>query len=194
MSQCTIVEDLYPLYDEGLVQKHTAQFIENHVNSCPHCASRFLRDHVELAAPIEKPKVRAAISVKKTQSKLAVYQLLIMLLSFYLAMTTNLFAESFGFILTYFILGLVIFLFYRSWLLTFLIAFLPVFFIGFYETAMMPNAYRLYKGDHLGGNIFVFIWMHLIGATFMAAMHTFFAMLGAVVALFMTKLKKEDAQ
>ena len=193
MKQCTIIEDLYPLYEEGLVHENTAEFIEQHVNSCPHCASRLLGKQVELAAPVEKPRVSAAMSVKKTQSKLAIYQLIIMLLSFYFAMTTNLFAESFGFILTYFILGLVIFLFYRSWLLTFLIAFLPVFFIGFYETAMAPNAYRLYKEDHLGGNIFVFIWMHFIGAVFMAAMHTFFTMLGAVVALFMTKLKKEDA-
>ena len=194
MSQCTIIEDLYPLYEEGLVHKNTGQFIEQHVNSCPLCASRFLGKQIELSVPVEKPKVSAAVSVKKTQSKLAVYQLLIMLLSFYFAMTTNLFAESFGFILTYFILGLVIFLFYRSWLLTFLISFLPVFFIGFHETALTPNAYRLYKGDHLGGNVLVFIWMHLIGATFMAILHTIFTMLGAVVALFMTRLKKEDAQ
>ena len=194
MSQCTIIEDLYPLYEEGLVHEHTATFIEEHLKSCSQCSSRFIGKQSELNAPIEKSKVSAAVSVKKTQSKLAVYQLLLMLLSFYFAMTTNLFAESFGFILTYFILGLVTFLFYRSWLLTFLIAFLPVFFIGFYETAMAPNAYRLYKGDHLGGNIFVFVWMHFIGAAFMAAMHTFFAMLGAVVALFITKLKKEDIQ
>ena len=194
MSQCTIIEDLYPLYEEGLVHEDTATFIEEHLKDCSQCSSRLLGKQTELTAPVEKSKVSAAVSVKKTQSKLAVYQLLLMLLSFYFAMATNLFEESFGFILTYFILGLVIFLFYRSWLLTLLISFLPVFFIGFYETAMAPNAYRLYKGDHLGGNIFVFIWMHFIGAGFMAAMHTFFAMLGAVVGLFITKLKKEDAQ
>ncbi len=192
MKQCTIIEDLYPLYEEGLVHDETTQFIEQHVSSCPHCANRFLGEQLQITVPVEKPKVSASMSVKKTQSKLAIYQLIIMLLSFYFAMTTNLFAESFGFILTYFILGLVIFLFYRSWLLTFLIAFLPVFFISFYETALTPNAYRLYKTDHLGGNVFVFVWMHLIGATFMAIMHTIFAMLGAVVAYFITKLKKEE--
>ena len=194
MKQCTIIEDLYPLYEEGLVHDETTQFIEQHVNSCPHCTSRFLGKQLPTAVPVEKPKVSAAMSVKKAQSKLAIYQLIIMLLSFYFAMTTNLFAESFGFILTYFILGLVIFLFYRSWLLTFLIAFLPIFVFAFYETALTPNAYRLYKGDHIGGNVFVFIWMHLIGATFMAIMHTIFAMLGAVVAYFITKLKKEEVQ
>ena len=194
MSQCTIIEDLYPLYEEGLVHEHTATFIEEHLKSCSQCSSSFIGKQLELNAPVEKSKVSAAVSVKKTQSKLAVYQLLLMILSFYFAMTTNLFAESFGFILTYFILGLVTFLFYRSWLLTLLIAFLPVFLIGFYETAMTPNAYRLYKGDHLGGNIFVFVWMHFIGAVFTAAMHTFFAMLGAVVALFIKNLKKEDVQ
>lgn len=194
MSQCTIIEDLYPLYEEGLVHEHTATFIEEHLKSCSQCSNRFLSKQSELNAPVEKSKVSAAISIKKTQSKLAVYQLLIMLLSFYFAMTTNLFAESLDFILTYFILGLVTFLFYRSWLLTFLIAFLPVFFIGFYETAMAPNAFRLYKSDYLGGNIFAFIWMHFIGATFTAILHTIFAMLGAVVALLITKLKKEEVQ
>lgn len=193
MSQCTIVEDLYPLYEEGLVHDETTQFIEQHVNSCPHCTSRFLGKQLPTAVPVKKPKVSAAMSVKKTQSKLAIYQLIIMLLSFYFAMTTNLFAESFGFILTYFILGLVIFLFYRSWLLTFLIAFLPIFVFAFYETALTPNAYRLYQGDH-GGNIFTFILENFIGATFMAIMHTIFAMLGAVVAYFITKLKKEEVQ
>lgn len=193
MSQCTIIEDLYPLYEEELVHEDTATFIEEHLKSCSECSNRLLNKQSKLTAPVEKSKVSAAVSVKKTQSKLAVYQLLFMLLSFYFAMTTNLFTESFDFILTYFILGLVIFLFYRSWLLTLLIAFLPVFFIGFHETAMVPNAYRLYKVDHLGGNIFVFIWMHVMGAGFTAAIHTLFAMLGAIVALFMTKLKKEDA-
>ena len=192
MSQCTIIEDLYPLYEEGLVHEHTATFIEEHLKSCSYCSSRFLGKQIELKAPVKKSKVSAAVSVKKMQSKLAIYQLLLMLLSFYFAMTTNLFAESFGFILTYFILGLVTFLFYRSWLLTLLIAFFPVFLIGFYETAMMPNAYRLYKGDHLGGNIFVFIWMHFIGAVFLAAMHTFFAILGAVVGYFISKLREEE--
>ena len=194
MKQCTIIEDLYPLYEEGLVHEQTVTFIEEHLKSCSQCSNRFLGKQTEINAPVEKSKVSAAVSIKKMQSKLAIYQLLLMLLSFYFAMSTNLFAESFGFILTYFILGLVTFLFYRSWLLTLLITFLPVFLIGFYETAMMPNAYRLYKSDHLGGNIFVFIWMHFIGAVFMAAMHTFFAMLGAVVALFIMKLKKEDVQ
>lgn len=193
MKQCTIIEDLYPLYEEELVHENTAEFIEQHVNSCLHCSSRFLGKQIELAAPVEKPKVSAALSVKKTQSKLAVYQMLIMLLSFYFAMTTNLFEESFGFILTYFILGLVTFLFYRSTLLTFLIAFLPIFFISFYETALTPNAYRLYEGDH-DGNIFMFIYTNIIGATFMAIMHTVFALLGEAVAYFITKLKKEENQ
>ena len=190
--KCTIIEDLYPLYDEGLVHEETAVAVETHLKTCPTCAKKLLGQTLKIPAPLEKPRVEAAIIVKKTQSRLAIYQLFILLLSFYFAMTTNLMAESFGFILTYFILGLVVFLFYRSWLLTFLIAFLPILFIAFVDTALAPNAYRLYKADHLGGNLFVFIWVHAIGAFFLAAMHSFIAMLGAVVGYFISKLREEE--
>jgi K+-sensing histidine kinase KdpD len=192
MSQCKVVEDLYPLYEENLVQLETTKFIKEHLASCPTCSANLLGNHQELTAPIKKPKVSAAISVKKTQSKLAIYQLLIMILSFYFAMMTNIYAESAGFILTYFILGLVNFLFYRSWLLTFLIAFLPVFILAFYDSALIPNAYKLYIGDHRDGNVFTFLMLHLFGAAIMAMIHTVFTVLGAIVAFFITKLRKGE--
>ena len=192
MSQCKVVEDLYPLYEEKLVQLDTAQFIEAHLATCPTCSANLLGKHKELQAPVKKPKVSAAISVKKTQSKLAIYQLLITILSFYFAMTTNVYADSFGFILTYFILGLVLFLFYRSWLLTCLIAFLPVFILAFYDSALMPNAYRLFIVDHSESNVFLFLMTHLFAAAYMALIHTVFTVLGAIVAFFITKLRKAE--
>ena len=192
MSHCKVVEDLYPLYEENLVQLDTVQFIEQHLAACSTCSAHLLGKHTEIQAPIKKPKVSAAISVKKTQSKLAIYQLLITILSFYFAMTTNVYSESFGFILTYFILGLVLFLFYRSWLLSCLIAFLPVFILAFYDSALMPNAYRLYISDHSNGNVFLFVLTHLVAAAYMALIHTLFTVLGALVAFFITKLRKAD--
>ena len=191
MNQCKVIEDLYPLYEENLVQPDTANFIKEHLTTCPTCSRNLLGKNIELTAPITKPKVSAAISVKKTQSKLVIYQLLITMLSFYFAMTTNIYAGSAGFILTYFILGLVLFLFYRSWLLTLLIAFLPVFILAFYDSALMPNAYRMYTSDN-SANVFTFLMTHLFGAFIMAMIHTIFTVLGAIVAFFVTKMRKEE--
>lgn len=193
MKDCAIVEDLYPLYEEGLVQDQTAAFVEEHLHICEKCREKFGSGQKNIAPIIEKPKISAALAMKKTQSKLAMIQLVITLLSFYLAMSTNLFSESFGFILTYFILGIVIFSFYQSWMLTFIIAFFPVLFIAFADTAFEPNAYRTYMADHMNGNIVFFAWMHLIGAVMIAILHTFFAMLGGAVAFLWKKTKKEGA-
>lgn len=37
---CEVVEDLLPLYEEGLVGEETAKLIENHAQNCPNCREK----------------------------------------------------------------------------------------------------------------------------------------------------------
>jgi len=37
VTTCAVVEDLLPLYQEGLVSENTRAFVEGHLASCPHC-------------------------------------------------------------------------------------------------------------------------------------------------------------
>lgn len=38
-NECSVVRDLLPLYYEDMVSKDTAEFVEEHLGSCPDCAS-----------------------------------------------------------------------------------------------------------------------------------------------------------
>jgi K+-sensing histidine kinase KdpD len=193
MTNCSILYDLYPLYEEGLVQPDTAAFIEQHLHECASCRQKFHIATDSLPVVVEKPKIAAAVAIKRTQSKLAIYQLIITLASFYLAMSTNMFAESLAFILTYFILGIIVFVFYRSWLLTILFALVPVLFLSFYDSAFSPGAYRIYLEQYEGGNWIGFIYIHLLGAFMMAAIHTVFAIFGGIVASLAIHVKEDSS-
>ena len=37
--ECSVVRDLLPLYYENMVNKETAEFVEEHIKNCPDCAS-----------------------------------------------------------------------------------------------------------------------------------------------------------
>ncbi|MCD8006462.1 MAG: zf-HC2 domain-containing protein [Oscillospiraceae bacterium] len=38
-NECSVVRDLLPLYYENMVNKETAEFVEEHLGNCPDCAS-----------------------------------------------------------------------------------------------------------------------------------------------------------
>ena len=124
---CSIVEDLLPLYNEGLLHDETTAWVEAHLNSCSECAvlaNLSLNRYSEeiISSPINHEKMMSKISFK-----LSLYQIIFVGLSdCTLAMRTALLNESFGFILSYTILGLVTYLFYKNLKIVIAITFLPV--------------------------------------------------------------------
>lgn len=135
MKNCHLVEGLWPLYEEGLVQPETKQWIEEHVQHCVDCQKL----HAEIVETITIPEstITPEKTIAKTIFKLHLYQLLLVALSFIFAMNTTLLNEQgFQFILSYFVLGIVVYYFYKSWLLTVLIAFVPTFIWSIYDVIM----------------------------------------------------------
>lgn len=124
--ECAIVQDLLPLYEEELLQPETKQFIEEHLKSCPEC--RHIAEQSQIPLPAE---VKAGASAKKMirniTVKLTTIQIFFVAAAFMLAMSTTIMNDNQGFILTYTILGVVTYLFYRSVLVAALLAGVPNF-------------------------------------------------------------------
>ncbi|WP_096271227.1 zf-HC2 domain-containing protein [Paucisalibacillus globulus] len=185
MKECPIVEDLLPLYHEGLLKPETTEWVEEHLKSCPSCSALasissepILEDKIEPVVDHEK-------MMAKVTSKLTLYQLIFVGISFFLAIRTVIANENFGFILPYFILGLVIYLFYRTYRLVMLIAFLPVF-LWFLGTML----YSIFQQTDPNNSVSMMIFDSLYGSFLMAGIHLLFAILGATVGLLFIKLKE----
>ena len=126
---CFIIEDLLPLYNEGLLQEGTGEWLESHLAGCENC-----QELAQLSIePVEKEPISSTVNHDKMMGsiklKLSIYQIIFVGLSFFFAIKTSLLSESFGFILSYTIMGLVAFLFYRSFKIVIAIAFLPIFLL-----------------------------------------------------------------
>lgn len=193
MNRCKIVEDLLPLYEEGLVQVETAQWIEQHVASCASCSSL---TNIEILAPEPiRPEMAAEKTIAKTKRKLALYQILFVALSFMFAMSTSIFTEKgFGFILSYFLLGAVIYGFYRSWLFTIVLSLVPIFIWTIFDTILTYSSVSAWWNESLQyySTIGVIIQL-LFGGLFTAAIHTIFALLGAAFVALIQKAFQEEA-
>ena len=194
MDTCKIVEDLLPLYEEGLVQEETRQWMEQHFASCSHCASLIGID-LPKAQPV-KPELSAEKVIAKTKLKLTIYQLLFVALSFVFAMSTAIFTEQgFGFVLSYFVLGAVVYGFYRSWLLLLVLSFVPVFIWNAFYTILTYDSISVWWNEMLQYDSPIGILFQLIFAgLFTAVIHTVFAVLGATfIALIKKAFQKEEA-
>lgn len=172
---CYIAEDLLPLYNEGLLQDETAAWLEDHLESCDDC-----RELAKLSSePVDNDVVHSSIDndkmFAKINLKLSVYQILFVALSFFFAMKTSLLNESFGFILSYTVLGFVTYFFYQRLLIVLTIAFLPTFL------------WSLAQSMDESVSTLDMIW----GAAFLALIHLLFAIIGSLVAFLLLKFKKE---
>ena len=124
-----IIEDLLPLYQEGLLSKETKEWLEAQLEENPayqellekmrHTLEK--EDTPEISAP-EQEKM-----FKRIHRKLTIYQFIFTGIAFFLAMQTALLNESFGFILWYAVLGFVVYLFYADMRIVFLLSFVPIF-------------------------------------------------------------------
>lgn len=194
MNDCRIVEDLLPLYEEDLLHKETVEWMDKHLSKCDACRSRANETLTQFPVTSIKSKKTASTMMKNAISKLAIYQLLLVLLSFAFAMSTSIFANSFQFILSYFVLGFMTFYFYRSWILTLLISIVPISIWSIYDTIASYGSYGKWYTQALENHdsaIGLFSTL-LGGSLLMGIIHTVFAVLGAVVALLTKKITEKE--
>ena len=187
MKLCYIIEDLWPLYEEDLVQQETRAWIEAHCVSCPQCSK--LGDGIQqLDMPL--PQTSPEETIHRVTRKLQVYQLLFITLAFFLAMNTTLFSEqAFQFILSYFVLGAVMYTFYKSWLLSVLLVFISTALATIYDLVWSYDSFASFWlvmiQEHSStmqafGQLFSAI-------VFASTLHTLFALLGAVCSWLVQK-------
>lgn len=193
MNSCKITEDLLPLYEEDLVQPETKQWIEQHLADCPNCKN--LTAEMEALPPLTPPKKAAAKMIQHAHLKLTIYQLLFVILSFAFAMNTSLLNESFAFILSYFILGIVTFYFYRHTVLTLLLAFIPIFIWTIYASIDSYGSYSKWYADQIMhySSTASLMMNSILGGVWTASIHTLFTGLGIIVVkLIIQAFKRED--
>lgn len=180
---CFIVEDLLPLYHEDLLSDETEIWMKDHLEKCPQCSK--LERQAEI--PMTEEKIPSPINHEKMMTKInlkiSLYQMIFIGISFFLALNTALLNDSFGFILSYAVLGLVIYLFYKSFLLTSVIAFLPIFIWSLGTT--MP------LGENEASNsLFNQLLQGFIGSIMLATIHLTFALIGALIGWLALKLRE----
>ncbi|MBS4204582.1 zf-HC2 domain-containing protein [Bacillus sp. FJAT-49754] len=178
---CFIAEDLLPLYNEGLLQAETAEWLESHLRTCPNCRELALLSK----EPVQTDPITSTVDHEKMMSKinlkLSIYQIIFVGLSFFFAIKTSLLNDSFGFILSYAILGVVTYLFYRSFLIVIAIAFLPIFI-----WSIIHSISEFTSGEITHAQL----WLGIPGAALLAGIHLVFAMIGCLIGLLILKLKE----
>lgn len=181
----SIIEDLLPLYNDGLLSEETARWFEEQIRG-----NEEYRQLLELSrkpVPAPEPAVPPAEYEKmmnKIRRKLSVYQLMLMAISFFMAISTSMMGNSFGFILWYAVLGLAAYLFYRDIKIVLLVAFVPIFlwiFGGMIVDWM--------QGHVTDAGFFRHLMASLAGALLGAGLHTAFALAGTAVGWLAGKKK-----
>lgn len=185
-----IVEDLLPLYKEGLVSDETKKWIEEQLKR-----DESLQKMAQtLDTPLEKEEIPITEEgnqdrvFKKIQRRLTLYQIIFIAISFLLALRSSLLNNSFGFILWYAVLGALIYLFYSDMKIVFYLSFIPIFFwsivsgISDYFTGNLIEGVSFF--DNVGNSLYASIFVSII--------HYIFALLGSVIGLLIKKLFKKE--
>lgn len=182
---CFIVEDLLPLYNEELLSEESTAWLEKHVASCTHCQQLTHQSKQPLRVKTEPPAGDMQEMFHKINRKLSYFQITFMTISLVFAMTTSLLNDSFHFILTYTILGVITYLFYKQFRLVFFVTFIPIF-IWFFGIA--TNDYI--NGDMIDGlGVGKFLLSTLYGGTITASIHVVFSLIGGLIGLVLLKMK-----
>ncbi|MFS0863931.1 hypothetical protein [Fredinandcohnia sp. 179-A 10B2 NHS] len=182
----SIVEDLLPLYNEGLLSETTTEWLEKQIKGneelekiVKQSSTPLVKEEIE--SPVEHDKM-----IKAIKRKLSIYQLIFVGLSFYLAINTSILNESFGFILWYAVLGVVTFLFYKDMKIVFYISVLPIFI---WSIGGSISDYVNGQIDHTQSFI-KFLLQTTAGSFFLAMIHYLFALIGSVMGLLILKIKE----
>ncbi len=167
--ECSIVEDLIPLYKKQALQKPTIAFIEQHLASCQKCQQ--LTSQKQL--PIEY------LPMKRT---LSFFHIVFIVLSFMFAINSSLLGNQKGFVISYALFGCLSYLFYKNIWIIFIISSVPVFvwaIINNLNNELYTTSYSLTEIGAL-----------IVGAGYIALLHTIFALLGAAFAILLRRIFK----
>lgn len=184
----SIVEDLLPLYNEELLSEETTKWMDGQINN-----NEEFRELVTLSqAPLQSDEIHSSLDqskmFQKINRRLTLFQLIFVCLSFLLAISTSLLAESFGFILSYTVLGLITYLFYKDMKIAFYITFIPIFLWSMGDLLVGYSAGKL-----IDVSFFSVLWTSILGSIFMSLIHYLFALIGSVIALLILKVRGRDS-
>lgn len=183
-----IIEDLLPLYAEGMLSEETTAWLEKQAKTNEEYGEwlKLAKEDLpqaELESPVDSQKM-----FQRVNRKLAMFQIIFVSISFLLAVNTALINESFGFILWYTVLGCITYLFYKDWKIVFYISFLPVFF-----WSIGSDIINYIRGHYLEGTTIVeFITGSLFGSVLVSLIHLLFAIIGCIIAWIIIKLKEGE--
>jgi len=166
---CPIVEDLLPLYKKQMLQAPTLIYVEQHLASCSHCQQLFS----------SKPIQKEYIPMKKT---LSFFHIIFIVLSFMFAINSSLLGNQMGFVISYAIFGCLSYLFYKNIWIVFIISSVPVFVWAVIENLTNELYITTYSLTEFGAL--------LMGAGYIALLHTIFALIGAAFAILLRKIFK----
>ncbi|MFE4573307.1 anti-sigma factor [Paenibacillus chitinolyticus] len=180
-----IIEDLLPLYEEGLLSEETARWLEAQTAGDADYEKLVRLSAQSLPKPeLPEPAEDYAKMMARINRKLSLYQLLFMAISFVLAIRASLLNESFGFVLWYAVLGFVTYLFYKQMKIVFFLSFAPVFL-----WSIGDSIYEIVNGSGDGG-MGMFVFSPVLAAVVMASIHCLFAFIGSLMGLLVVKIRK----
>jgi hypothetical protein len=165
--ECSIVEDLIPLYKKQKLQAPTIEFVEQHLTTCQQCQ--------RLAH--SQPTQDEYLPMKRT---LSFFHIIFIVLSFMFAINSSLLGNQKGFVISYALFGCLSYLFYKNIWIVFIISSVPVF-----VWAIINN---LNNGLYITTYSFAEIGALVIAAGYIALLHTIFALLGAAFAILLRRV------
>lgn len=184
-----IFEDLLPLYEEGLLSSETKKWMEEKASMDDDSKDLLQKTNTPLAKEDIPSSINNEQLIKKINRKLSIYQLVFIGLSFYLAIHTSMLNESFGFILSYTILGALIYWFYRDFKIGIYISFLPIFIWSIGD--ILTDFFNGQTDDSIP--FLLFFGQSILGSIFVAIIHYLFSLIGSIISLLIIKvLEKGD--
>ena len=164
--ECSIVEDLLPLYKTNGLQADTTEFVEQHLATCKYCQ--------QLAAT--KISSHQHLSMKST---LTFFHLVFIVLSFMLALNSSLLGNHKSFVILYALFGCLTYLFYKNIWIVFAISSIPIFVWAIINNFSNPLYIKNFS--------FIDISSLIVGASYIALLHTIFALLGSAFAIILRR-------
>jgi len=181
-----IIEDLLPLYNEGLLSEETTTWLEEQIHEnedlqklVNQTATPLLKEEIE--SPIQHDKI-----ITKIKRRLALYQLIFVGLSFYFAIQTSLLNDSFGFTLWYAVLGLLTYLFYNDMKIVFYVSFIPIFMWS------IGGNMSDYAHGKIDSSFVPFLLQSVMGSILVSMIHYIFAFIGSLIGFFYMKIRNGE--
>lgn len=165
--ECSIIEDLIPLYKKQLLQASTIEFVEQHLTTCQQCQQLVANSSTQ----------NAYLPMKRTVS---FFHIIFIVLSFMFAINSSLLGNQKGFVISYALFGCLSYLFYKNIWIVFIISSLPVFVWAIINNLNNELYITIFSLTEIGALV--------IGAGYIALLHTIFALIGAAFAILLRRV------